>query len=149
MFFSYFNTFSLDLVHKFLNQNIKFTTILDLPNSSQRHHHLMMEYSTGAADSQDYSIIPDMKVLCQRLVSKNKKEKDFISKLNQNFIVVNDNHLLSNIFDTITNNINVTMPLNNAIRLVDHYNVINQCSNSVLQEINEMTWDDIIRYAEQ
>lgn len=145
----YINTFNLEKVNSVFSGGRKFTTILDLPNSTRRHHHLMMEYSTGAADSQDYSMPPDKKILCKRLVKKNRSELEFINTIPSNFVIVNANDLLSGntsiITDTLETSFVYSGPESN---IITQYNYINACTNPVLQEINEMSWQEIVDFAE-
>jgi hypothetical protein len=142
----YFNTPDIRSIANIFKDNIKFTTILDLPNSKHRHHHLMMEYSTGAAESVDYSLDIDFKVLCRRLVKKHKSEQSLLNE-SKDYKIVNVNNLFNKDFSSITDQIpeNMqTMQIENIQELMDEYMFINQCSNSMLKDINEMSWQEIV-----
>lgn len=144
----YINTFALDLVQETFNDIASSftTTILSLEKSKHRHHHLLMEYSTGAADSRDYSYIPDRVELCGRLVAKNSKEKEFIKTVPKEYNIVDIDEVLEGNYDVISPYIPSSRE--DALRVVkktvEKYLFVNQCAHPVLQEINEMTWQEVV-----
>ncbi len=139
----YFNTPDLKLIANAFKEHMKYTTVLDLPNSKHRHHHLLMEYSTGAAESVDYSLDVTFKVLCKRLVKKHNSEQRLLHEMH-GYKIVSANDLFNKDFSSITNRLNDLTPIENAHELLDEYMFINQCCNDMLKDINKMSWSEIV-----
>ena len=134
----------------FPQQNI-FTSKLSLQNSNQRHHHLMMEYSIGAAESRDYSEIPTLKELCQRLLKVDYREQEV--ELPDNFVTIDTNLLLQNDFSELFDKLNLEDPhiveykTNVLTKAIEQYKLYNIPTHPDLVEINRMSWQQVITTA--
>ena len=143
----YINVFDLNRVAQDFSHLHLFTTILDLPNSKNRHHHLMMEFSTGATD-KDYPNI-ELKTLCRRLVKKHNSEMQFIELIPDCFCIIKADDILEGNFDALYQETKQDKTFSATMKkTVDQYNTVNQCSNSLLLQINEMSWEEIVSNAD-
>lgn len=142
----FINTFDLEHIVEQFPHSTFFTTVLDLPNSKNIHHHLMMEFATGAGiPGQEY---PDISIerMCARLVKKSKSEKKFLNTIPDNFKIVNVNDLFDynfSVFDDFTD----SLTLKNISLEIDMYKFYNQCSHPNLIKISNMSWEQIVSIA--
>jgi hypothetical protein len=140
----YFNTISVPLLQRLLPHTLRFTAKMDLPNSPHRHHHLMMEYSTGAADSVDYSKPLNLELLARRLIKKDRSEKQLLEQLDgYGYHVIDINQILSGDIDPIL----AELPgvddkrQQKMLEEIQKYLFINQCSHPTLITLNETPWE--------
>jgi hypothetical protein len=143
----YFNTISVGKLQNILPHTIRFTAKLDLPNSPHRHHHLMMEYSTNAADSVDYSKTLNLELLARRLLKKHRSEQQLLQQLD-GYHIIDINQLLSGDIDPILNVLpNVDGNRQQAmLSEIQKYLFVNQCSHPTLIQLNETPWDSMGDY---
>lgn len=124
-----------------------FTSKLNLQHYNQRHHHLMMEYSIGAAESRDYSKIPTLKDLCQRLLKMDYLEQEIV--LPDNFVTIDTNLLLQYNFSELFEKLSIKNPqtlehkTSILTKVIDQYKLYNTVTHPLLLEINDMSWEQI------
>lgn len=149
----YFNTTDPNKILEYYPDDIFLTACMDLTQASTRHHHLLMEFSTGAADSQDYTQLIDKPRLIKRLIKKNNSEVRLMSELNDRFSVIDIGKLLNKDFSQL---IEATIPeidlrpghyvLDHWEKEIDEYKFINQPSHPELQDIANMSWNEILAF---
>lgn len=150
----YFNTTDPNKILKYYPDVTFLTARIDLTQPITRHHHLLMEFSIGAADSQDYDQLIDKTRLIKRLIKKNSSEVALMSQLNDRFSVIDINKLLNKDFGQLIQAISPVVDLSIGKHYVidtweqeiDDYNFINQCSHPVLREIADMSWNEILAF---
>ena len=149
----YFNTISVSMLQNILPHTIRFTAKLDLPNSQHRHHHLMMEYSTGAADSVDYSKALDIKLLARRLLKKHRSEQQLLQQLEgHGYHIIDINQILSGNIDSILSTFSKPVDeMRQEAMLVEiqKYLFVNQCSHPTLIKLNETPWYGVQDYLQE
>ncbi len=150
----YFNTTDPNKILEYYPDDIFLTACIDLTQSSTRHHHLLMEFSIGAADSQDYAQAIDTPRLIKRLIKKNNSEVALMSELNDRFSVIDIGKLLnkdfSQLIEAMRPEVDLFVGKHNLIdtweKEIDDYNFINQCSHPELQDIANMSWNEILAF---
>ena len=149
----YFNTISVERLQNILPHTIRFTAMLDLPNSPHRHHHLMMEYSTGAADSVDYSKALNIELLARRLLKKHRSEQQLLQQLEgHGYHIIDINQILSGDIDPILSAFST--PVDEVrqqamLAEIQKYLFVNQCSHPTLIKLNETPWHNMQDYLQE
>lgn len=155
----YFNMFDHSRVLEDLQGWPVFTTRMNLKDSKNRHHYLMMEFSQGSThDLYIYDHENQLEMLCNRLDKKHGSESEMMENMPSGIQIVNSDDLLAGDYSVLIShmskcfdNMGRDIPEFHeelAKLEIEKYKFINQCSNKLLQQINEMSWDDIVAIAE-
>jgi hypothetical protein len=119
-----------------------------------REHHLLMEYSTGAAEDVDYDSEVDLSVMCDQLYSKYCSMQAVMKECDKlSIIVVSANDLLRGDVDTLSI-IDEEIQLDIVRDTINNYNFVNsKATNPLISQIRDMDWEEIkqigIRYSDE
>jgi len=144
----YINTIDIESVVKYaatLKDVICISTDIDLTEPAMREHHLLMEYSTGAAQSVDYDKEIDLHVMCDQLYNKQCEMQQVMKVCNElDIITVSANELLRGNFDELIGIDDDRMLWNYVRDTITRYNFVNTAStNPMISQIRNMDWEEI------
>lgn len=130
------------------------STNIDVSESIMREHHLLMEYSTGAAEDVDYDSEVDLSVMCDQLYSKYCSMQAVMKECDKlSIMVVSANDLLRGDVDALSI-IDEEIQLDIVRDTINNYNFVNsKATNPLISQIRDMDWEEIkqigIRYSDE
>ena len=110
-----------------------------------REHHLLMEYSTGAAESVDYDTEIDLHMMCRQLLNKQNAMQRVMKVCDELDIpTVSANELLRGNFDELMGIHDDHMRLDYVRDTITRYNFVNTASTDpLISQIRNMSWEEI------
>lgn len=128
---------------------------IDLPNSNIRSHYVQMEFSIGAAEDQDYDQMNfDLIEVCDWLYSKHRQNERLKTHTkNVHFFNINDfldEKTLEKSLTSLYNTLSINNAYFNLMRMqIEQFKFINEPAHPLMQQINEMSWGEIVTIAKK
>tara|TARA_B110000211_G_C13711964_1_gene392138 strand:+ start:28 stop:546 length:519 start_codon:yes stop_codon:yes gene_type:complete len=153
----YINTIDIESIVKYVSTYTSDTTKyedlvecvctdIDLSEPAMREHHLLMEFSTDAAQDVDYAKEIDLHVMCDQLFNKYcemEEVRQLCNDLSVKMVSANDLLIRGDYSKLIT--LADRLDPDRIKKTIDIYNFVNtKSTNPLLSQIRNMRWDDIV-----